>query len=43
MKLIHKIEISPGRFIEVETEIPPFILAGLFLAVTLSIYNLYRN
>lgn len=41
MKLIHKVEISPGRYIDVVTEIPPVLLAGIFLAVTLSIYNLY--
>lgn len=43
MIIKHKIEISPGRYMDIETEIPPVLLAGIFLAVTLSIYNLYRN
>lgn len=43
MKIIHKVEITPGKFVNVETEIPPVLLAGMLLAVTLSIYNLYRK
>ena len=42
MKLKHKIEISPNNFVNAESEIPDFLLALLFVSVTLSIYNLYR-
>lgn len=42
MVIKHKIELSPGRWVEIETELPPLLLAGMILAVTLSIYNLYR-